>query len=228
MREHGATFLISVPNDAFWSIQNPHHRTSLGRGRLRGAARPAAGGAHAAAPGALSGSALVGWEAAPERHELEVEAGGARAVATHFIAAFGPRHAAAHGCARGQADMIEQRRWERQRESDSARAEATSARARWPLDAAAWSASSARSCAARRLVRGVAHLHPQARARAGRPLSGMSRGTPYRVGARLEDDRTPRRHGTRPRRRGERAPAPRAASGQRRTGTDPADAGDPR
>ena len=42
-------------------------------------------------------------------------------VATHFIAAFGPRHASCwRGALAAQTDMLEQRRWERQRESELA------------------------------------------------------------------------------------------------------------
>ena len=120
-QEHAVTFLISVPNDAFWSIQNPHHRTSWSEGAFEEL--------HGLLPAehsllrqvALAGSALVGWEAATERHELVVATGGAGTVATHFIAAFGPRHLALHTSALAvQADMIEQRRWERQRENDLA------------------------------------------------------------------------------------------------------------
>jgi SAM-dependent methyltransferase len=120
-QEHAATFLISVPNDAFWSIQNPHHRTSWSEGafeELRGLL-PAE--QTLLRQVALEGSALVGWEGPAERHELTVAAGGEGAVATHFIAAFGPRHQALRGGALAvQADMVEQRRWERQRENNLA------------------------------------------------------------------------------------------------------------
>jgi hypothetical protein len=120
-REHGATFLISVPNDAFWSIQNPHHRTSWSEGafeELRGLLPPE----HTLLRQvALAGSALVGWEAPTERHKLAVATGGAGTVATHFIAAFGPRHDALRINALAvQEDMIEQRRWERERENNLA------------------------------------------------------------------------------------------------------------
>jgi hypothetical protein len=120
-QEHGVTFLISVPNDAFWSIQNPHHRTSWSDGafeELRGLL-PAE---HTLLRQvALAGSAFVGWESPTERHELEVATGAAGTVATHFIAAFGPRHdALGTGALAVQEDMIEQRRWERQRENDLA------------------------------------------------------------------------------------------------------------
>jgi len=120
-QEHGVTFLISVPNDAFWSIQNPHHRTSWGEGafeELRGLL-PAE--QTLLRQIALTGSALVGWDAPAQPYELVVAAGGEGTVATHFIAAFGPGQQALRSCALAvQADMVEQRRWERQRENDLA------------------------------------------------------------------------------------------------------------
>ncbi len=119
--EHAATFVLSVPNDAFWSIQNPHHLSSWSEGafaELRGLL-PAE---HTLLRQvALSGSALTDWGATHERHEIAVEVGGEGAVATHFIAAFGPHHAELRGGALAvQTDMTGQRRWERQRENDLA------------------------------------------------------------------------------------------------------------
>ncbi len=123
--ERTATFVLSVPNDAFWSIQNPHHRTSWSEGtfeELCGLLPPE----HTLLRQvALAGSALASWSAAPEQHEITVEVGGEATVATHFIAAFGARHAELLGGALAvQADMVEQRRWERERESSLATAQA--------------------------------------------------------------------------------------------------------
>jgi SAM-dependent methyltransferase len=120
-QERGVTFLISVPNDAFWSIQNPHHRTSWSEGAFEELRGLLPSGHTLLRQVALAGSALVSWEAPAERHELAVATGGPSTVATHFIAAFGPRHDALRtGALAVQADMIEQRRWERQRENDLA------------------------------------------------------------------------------------------------------------
>ncbi len=120
-QEHGATFLISVPNDAFWSLQNPHHLTAWGEGafeELRGLLPTEQTLLRQVA---VTGSAMVGWDAPAEAHELAVTAGGEGTVATHFIAAFGPRHGELHtGALALQADMAAQRRWERQRENDLA------------------------------------------------------------------------------------------------------------
>ncbi len=66
-QEHGVTFLISVPNDAFWSIQNPHHRTSWSEGAFEELRSLLPGEHTLLRQVALAGSALVGWEALPER-----------------------------------------------------------------------------------------------------------------------------------------------------------------
>jgi SAM-dependent methyltransferase len=120
-RQHAATFLISVPNDAFWSIQNPHHLTAWGEGAFEELRRLLPAEQTLFRQVALSGSALTSWDAATEQDELAVEVGGEGTVATHFIVAFGTRH---HELRRGalvvQTDMLEQRRWERQRENDIA------------------------------------------------------------------------------------------------------------
>jgi len=124
-RDQGVTFVISVPNDAFWSINNPHHRTSWGEGAFEELQQLLPAEHTLMRQVALSGSAMVGWSAAPEVHELAVRVGGDGMVATHFIAAFGPRHGELRAAALAvQADMAEQRRWERERESNAAIAQA--------------------------------------------------------------------------------------------------------
>jgi SAM-dependent methyltransferase len=120
-REHGVTFVMSVPNDAFWSIQNPHHLTAWGEGAFEELRRLLPAEQTLLRQVALSGSAFTSWESARERHELTVEVGGPEAVATHFIAAFGPaQDELRRGALAVQAAMLEQRRWERQRENDLA------------------------------------------------------------------------------------------------------------
>jgi hypothetical protein len=118
---HGATVVLSVPNDAFWAIANPHHMTTWSEGafaELRGLLPRE----HTLLRQvALAGSAVVSWDGEAESHPLTATAGGQGNVATHFIAAFGPRREALwRGALALEADMLEQRRWERQRESDAA------------------------------------------------------------------------------------------------------------
>lgn len=123
-REGLATFAISVPNDAFWSIDNPYHQSVWSEGAFEELRRLLPVQHTLLRQVALSGSALCAWEGASERHELAVQAGGEGAVATHFLAAFGPRHAELRaGALAAQADTLSQRRWERQRESNVALAE---------------------------------------------------------------------------------------------------------
>jgi len=123
-REHGVTFVLSVPNDAFWSIENPYHLTAWGEGAFEELSRLLPDSRTLLRQVALTGSTMLDWEARPTSRELTVEAGGPTAVATHFIAAFGPRHPEIMCTARAvQADLLAQRRWERERESNLAIAE---------------------------------------------------------------------------------------------------------
>ncbi len=120
-REHGATVVISVPNDAFWAIKNPYHLASWGEGAFEELRALLPAEHTLLRQVALTGSAMVAWDAPAETHELAVTAGGEGTVATHFIAAFGPRHRELRsGALALQADMAAQRRWERQRENDLA------------------------------------------------------------------------------------------------------------
>lgn len=135
-REHGATFVLSVPNDAFWAIQNPYHRTSWGEGAFEELRRLLPAESTFMRQVALTGSTLLDWEARPVSTEVTLRAGGPGTVTTHFLAAFGPRHADLAPSARVvQADVVSQRRWERERESNLAVAEQTLAEQREQLHA---------------------------------------------------------------------------------------------
>jgi SAM-dependent methyltransferase len=123
-REGAATFVISVPNDAFWSLANPYHLTTWSEGAFEELRLLLPPQRTLFRQVALTGSALADWDGAREHHHVTVEAGGEGAVATHFIAAFGPRHREVTRSALAtETDMLEQRRWERQRESNIAFAE---------------------------------------------------------------------------------------------------------
>lgn len=123
-RGNQATFLLSVPNDEFWSIANPYHVSSWGEGAFEEIRRLLPPSHTLVRQIALMGSALIDWDRTPERHELQVQTGGELAVATHFLAVFGPRHAQLRRDALAvQADLLGQRRWERQRDSNLALAE---------------------------------------------------------------------------------------------------------
>ena len=161
-REGVATFVISVPNDAFWSMQNPHHATSWGEGAFEELRRLLPDEQTLLRQVALSGSAALAWDAPSSDYELAVAVGGEGAVPTHFVAAYGPRHAELRrGALVTQADMLEQRRWERQRENDLALMQKVARGLRRDDRGTA-----ARAARADGLVRGVAKVHPRARARA--------------------------------------------------------------
>lgn len=124
--EHRVTFLMSVPNDAFWSIENPHHRTIWGEAAFEQLLSLLPPERTVLRQIALMGSAVVGVEGAEEPYELTVSAGGSGTVSTHLIVAFGSKHAEAVGQALvTQADQLSHRRWERERESNLAIAEET-------------------------------------------------------------------------------------------------------
>lgn len=114
--EHDTTVLLSVPNDAFWAIENPFHETMWSEGafdELRSLLPADAVLAHQLA---LAGSAVRFGERAADR-QVGVTLGDG--VATHFLAAFGPRAGdVASAVAVEQVDLDEQRAWVRQRESD--------------------------------------------------------------------------------------------------------------
>jgi hypothetical protein len=134
-RDHGATFVMSVPNDAFWSIQNPHHRTMWGEGAFAELCELLPVERTLMRQVAISGSAMLDDSAARVQEELPVWLGGDDAVATHFVASFGPRHGdLGTGALAVQAAMLEQRRWERQREVNVALAQAEIAKQRAEFD----------------------------------------------------------------------------------------------
>lgn len=116
--KQGFTVVLSVPNDAFWSVENPHHHTSWGEGAFEELRTLVPAEHLLLRQVVLQGSAVVRGDAAPELRqvETEIESGG---VPSHMLLAFGPeREQVAVGAAVAQVDMEEQRRWERQREAD--------------------------------------------------------------------------------------------------------------
>jgi SAM-dependent methyltransferase len=124
-REHAATFVISVPNDAFWAIQNPFHQSSWGEGAFEELCQLLPPEHTLLRQVALGGSALLAWDEAPARHELALQVGGEGTVASHFIVAFGLHHHELwRGALASQTDELEQRYWERQRETELAFAQA--------------------------------------------------------------------------------------------------------
>lgn len=117
--ERAFTVTLSVPNDAFWPIESPWHKTMWGEGSFEELRRllPAEHVVLHQVP--LQGSVLAPAGARP----VDPPAFAARedAIPSHYLAAFGPRHREVGACSQvAQADLLEQRRWERQREANLA------------------------------------------------------------------------------------------------------------
>jgi SAM-dependent methyltransferase len=122
--EAGWTVVLSVPNDAFWALENPYHQTMWGEGAFEELRRLLPADAVVAHQVPLDGSHLV-LETFDGPLELPPVRPRADAVPSHFIAAFGPQ--AGLLASRGLAipsDLDGRRTWERQRESTLAVLEA--------------------------------------------------------------------------------------------------------
>jgi hypothetical protein len=126
---NGFTVVLSVPNDAFWSIERPSAHTSWGE-RAFEELRTLLPAEHLVLRQVtVQGSAIVRGDGEPGIHptEVEVDPGG---VPSHLLVAFGPeRNQVGGGAALAQVDMEEQRRWERQRDADLALLDASRGRA---------------------------------------------------------------------------------------------------
>jgi SAM-dependent methyltransferase len=114
--QHGFTVVASVPNDAFWSIENPHHLTMWGEGAFEELRRLLPREHVVLRQVALRGSAIVREEAPDERTvAVGVDPAG---VPSHLLVAFGPgADRVAPSAHVVQADLEEQRLWVRQREA---------------------------------------------------------------------------------------------------------------
>jgi len=124
--EHDTTVVLSVPNDAFWAIENPYHETTWSAAafdELR-AVLPAEHVFAEQLP--LRGSRIrVGDADASEPDAVEPHEG---AVASHFLAAFGPAAAQLSGGASiFEADQRGERNWVRRREGEIAHLAAVAA-----------------------------------------------------------------------------------------------------
>jgi hypothetical protein len=128
--EHETTVVLSVPNDAFWAIENPFHETTWSAAAFDELRALLPGGHVFAEQLPLRGSRIrVAGAAEPEDGGAGTDAGAVLAhegaVASHLIAAFGPAAARLQGAATVfEADQRGERRWTRQRESDLAYLEA--------------------------------------------------------------------------------------------------------
>jgi hypothetical protein len=116
-----ATVLLSVPNDAFFATENPHHLSSWGAGAFDELRRLLPPGAQVFHQVALSGSAIVPADGTGTVSP-SVALQGADAVPTHFLAIMGPavERVADVDAEVVQTDLDGQRTWEREREANLA------------------------------------------------------------------------------------------------------------
>jgi hypothetical protein len=116
----GFTVALSVPNDAFWSVENPFHHTMWGEGAFEELRRLLPEEHVVGRQFALRGSLALFDGKGSAQHAIDFESP-AGAVPTHFLVGMGPGATRLAGAAAvGEADLVELRRWERQRESDLA------------------------------------------------------------------------------------------------------------
>lgn len=117
--EHAFTAVLSVPNDAYFTIENPYHATMWGEGAFEELRRLLPASHVAAAQVPLSGSVLVVGDHAPDAGPAF--AARADPVPSHFVVAFGPRAIELSAASAVEmTDLDGQRAWERQRESNLA------------------------------------------------------------------------------------------------------------
>ena len=120
VEHHDFTVALSVPNDAFWSINNPFHHTMWGEGAFEELRRLLPEDHVISQQFALHGSVVrVDGEAgSPQTVDLEAPEGG---TPTHLLVSIGPGASLlSDAAAVREADLVEERRWQRQRESDLA------------------------------------------------------------------------------------------------------------
>jgi hypothetical protein len=119
--ESDVDVILSVPNDAFWAIENPHHQTMWGEGAFEELRRLLPADAVVMRQIALAGTAIV--PVAPDGRadaelDLRLAADALAAVPTHLLTAFGPRASTLRPTADVTAlDLDGRRRWEREREA---------------------------------------------------------------------------------------------------------------
>jgi hypothetical protein len=122
---HGFTVALSVPNDAFWSLENPFHVTKWGEGAFEELRRVLPAEHVVAHQYALQGSVGLIDSENREAQTVTVEPAPVP-VPTHFLVAFGPAAGRFSGAADvAGTDLVEQRRWERQRDSNYAHMQAS-------------------------------------------------------------------------------------------------------
>jgi SAM-dependent methyltransferase len=115
------TVVLSVPNDAFWSQHNPYHRTTFG-GDAFEEFRSLLPDDHVVARQVpLGGTSIQALDSEAQPAYDGAVVLDPEAEPSHFLAVFGPGAGELDPTlAVAQADILEQRGWERQRDADLA------------------------------------------------------------------------------------------------------------
>ena len=120
--ERGFTVVLSVPNDAFWSIENPVHPTMWGEGAFEELRRLLPGEHVVTRAGARSRARRSRRAGAGDARARRPRACEAERVPVALPAGLRPARPTAWRRAGGdaQADAAEERRWERERRASLA------------------------------------------------------------------------------------------------------------
>jgi hypothetical protein len=116
----GYTVVLSVPNDAFWSLENPHHAARWSGAAFEEFRRNLPPDHVLAYQFPLTGSCVqpASRNGVPQTQESRFSVS-SEGVPSHYIAAFGPGASGLPGVSDVvQLDLDRQRAWERQREAD--------------------------------------------------------------------------------------------------------------
>jgi hypothetical protein len=116
---HDTDVVLSVPNDAFWAMENPFHKTMWGEGAFDELRRLLPDHL-AAAQFPINGSCITTGPGGDQAIDIRADTSSAR-VPSHFLAAFGPRRDRLVPAAGATlTDLPARRKWEQQREADLA------------------------------------------------------------------------------------------------------------
>ncbi len=117
--QRSADVVLSVPNDAFWAMENPFHQTMWGEGAFEELRRLLPDHL-ASAQFPISGSCITTGPGGGDTVDIRADPASAR-VPSHFLAAFGPRRDRLRPAAGATlTDLPARRKWEQQREADLA------------------------------------------------------------------------------------------------------------
>lgn len=114
------TVVMSIPNDSFWSMHNPHHKTSWSGDAFEEFKRLLPADIRVAHQTALGGSCVQPLDGSSDgpTYELSVKIR-EDGVPTHHLLALGAMAQGLSGVAKiEQVDLDAQRAWERQRDAD--------------------------------------------------------------------------------------------------------------